>query len=196
MKKAILVAPLLFVSLGVGLVHAESAENVTKRRSDAPERVQIQEIRQERKENVEEMKSKLQTMRSNIAENHATRLSKRFEYYYSRLTNIMARFDKRLDVLKADGKDVTALKTKLEQVRAKLGEAKTAGDAAVAAFKAIDPAKFSEQKTQAQAARDQAISARKLYLEAHKLLKEALSSLKAMSKPALPASSAAVSNTN
>ena len=196
MKKAFLVAPLLLVSLSTSLVHAESAENVTKRRQDVPERVQIQEIRQERKENLEEVKTKLQTLRSDIAENHAARLSKRFEFYYSRLMNIMARFDKRLDVLKSDGKDVTALKSKLEQVRSKLAEAKTTGDAAVAAFKAIDPVKFSEQKTQAQAARDQAIAARKLYLEAHKLLKEALVSLKSLSKPALPASSAAVSNTN
>lgn len=186
MKKYILLvttAVLLFPSVAF----AQSDENVTKRRPDRPNQAEIQEIRQERMEDRQEI-------RSNVAQNHANRLERRFEFYYKRLTNIITRFERRLDILKADGKDVSAVNTKLTAVKTKLAEAKSKGDSAVAAFKAIDPAKFSEQKTQVLAARDLATEARKLFIETHTLLKDALKSLKAISKPALPAASAAVEN--
>jgi len=171
-----------------------SPDMTTKRRPDKTESVQIQEIRGERKEIREETKTKLQTMRSNIAENHANRLEKRFKFYSERLNNIISRFQTRLDLLKKDGKDPSSAQAKLDAAKAKLAEAKVKGEAAVAAFKAIDPAKFSEQKTEALAARDLATAARKLFIDTETLLKEALKSLKTISKPGLPAASAAVEN--
>jgi hypothetical protein len=173
---------ILFVlcSVFASQVKAQSDENVTKRRPDRPAQVEIQEIRQDR--------------RSNVAENHANRLERRFAFYYSRLSNIITRFEKRLDILKADGKDITAVSAKLAEVKTKLESAKAKGTEAVAAFKAIDPAKLSEQKTQIVAALDLTNSARKLFIETQTLLKDALKSLKAISKPALPAASAAVEN--
>lgn len=179
-------------------VRAESDENVTRRRPDRPAQAEIQEIRQDRmedrQERREEIQDNIQERRSNVAENHANRLERRFAFYYSRLGNIIMRFEKRLDILKADGKDITAVSIKLTEVKTKLESAKAKGAEAVAAFRAIDPAKFSEQKTEALAARDLANSARKLFVETHTLLKDALKSLKAISKPALPAASAAVQN--
>lgn len=179
MKKSFILALLIILSVP-SLALATSDENVTKRRPDRPAQAEIQEIRQERKEDREETREKVQEIRSNVAENHANRLERRFAFYYSRLSNIITRFEKRLDILKADGKDITAVSAKLTEVKTKLESAKAKGIEAVAAFKAIDPAKFSEQKTEALAARDLANSARKLFVETHTLLKDALKSLKAI----------------
>ncbi len=171
MSKAILIG-ISALLLAPTIVLAESDENVTRRR---PERaVQIQEIRQDRQE-----------FRSKVAENHANRLERRFKFYFDRLSGIIARFQTRLDTLKTNGKDVAATQTKLDGAKSKLAEAKVKGEAAVAAFRAIDPAKFSEQKTEAKAARDLADSARGLFKEVHALLKVALKSLKAISQNAL-----------
>lgn len=158
------------------LVFAQGDENVTKRR---PERaVEIQEIRQE--------------ARSSVAEAHAARLKRRFGFYTARLTNIMTRFQKRLDVLKAEGRDTAPTQTKLDLAKSKLAAAKLKGDEAVSAFAAIDPGKFPEQKDAAFAARDLAQAARVLFQETHQALKDALKELKLISKPAVPAASAAV----
>lgn len=180
MTKALLVA-LTLLFLAPTLVSAESAENVTKRRPDRPAQAEIQEIRQERQE-----------LRSKVAENHANRLERRFKFYFDRMTGIATRFQARLDTLKAAGKDVSAVQSKLDLATAKLSEAKTSGEAAVAAFRAIDPAKFSEQKEEARAARDLAQATRALFKEVHTLFKDALKSLKSISKPALPANEEAL----
>lgn len=195
MSKKILVLSLAasILVLSSSFVHAEG-ENVTKRRPDRPEAAQIQEIREVRKDARSEVKDKMQEIRSNVAENHANRLERRFKFYFDRLTNILTRFDKRVATLKSEGKNTASVETSLTAAKTKLAEAKTKGDASVAAFKAIDPAKFSEQKTAALAARDLAISARKLFMDTHSLIKDALKALKLISKPALPAASAAVKN--
>lgn len=180
--KKLLFLVLLSLILPPTLALADSDENVERRR---PERPGIQEIRTERQE-----------LRSTVAENHANRLERRFTLYYTRLSNIITRFQARLDTLKTAGKDTTAAQAKLDLAKTRLEEAKAKGDAAVAAFKAIDPAKFSEQRTQAFAARDLAMEARKLFQETHTLLKDALKELKKISKPALPAASSAVENSD
>lgn len=184
MKKSIIVA-LAILALVPGLVQAQGDENITKRRSDKA--LEIQEIRQERREERQEF-------RSNVAENHAGRLERRFGFYYTRFNNIINRFQTRLDTLKQKGKDVASVQAKLDLAKAKLAQAKTKGDAAVTAFRAIDPSKFSEQKTEALAARDLANQARDLFKQTSDLLKDALKALKTLSKPALPAASSAVEN--
>lgn len=189
MKKITPILYTLFAMLYIfaPLAKAESDENVTKRR---PERaVEIQEIRQDRRDTVRE---KVQEVRSNIAGNHASRLERRFTFYYSRLNNIITRFESRLELLAGQGKDVSVTQAKLDASKTKLEAAKAKGDEAIAAFQAIEPARFSEQKDEAFAARDLAKEARQLFKDAHTLLKDALKSLKTISKPALPASSAAV----
>jgi len=174
MKKYLLLLVTVFLFSPL-TVRAESDENVTRRRPDRPSQVEIKEIRQDR---MDEFKDNMQEGRSNVAENHANRLEKRFAFYYSRLSNIITRFQKRLDILKAEGKDITSASTKLTAVKTMLESAKTKGVESVSVFKAIDPAKFSEQKTQALAARDLANSARKLFIDTHSLLKDALKTLK------------------
>lgn len=179
MKKYLLFA-FSFILFAPTLVKAVSDENITKRRPDLPTQVEVQEIRQE--------------IQNRVAQVHANRLTKRFDFYYMRFSNIITRFQTRLDILKSNGKDTPSTQAKLELVKTKLADAKTAGDAAIATLESIDPTKFSEQKSTRLAAKDQANKAVKLFIEVHTLLKDALKSLKTLTKPALPASSAAVQN--
>lgn len=169
------------------IVFAESDENVTKRRPDNQTNVQIQEVRQDLNENRDGISNK-------VAQNHANRLKRRFQFYYDRFTNIIARFKARLAILEGQGKNITAVTAKLDLAKTKLEEAKAKGIEAVAAFVAIDPAKFSQQKTERLAARDLANAAHQLFVDTHNLLKDALKELKTISKPALPAASPAVEN--
>lgn len=171
-KNLILIFTLIFLA-NVEMVKAVSDENVTRRRPDRPAQAEIQEIRQE--------------TRNKVAENHANRLERRFGFYYDRLSQIIVRFESRLAILDNAGKNTTDSKAKLVLAKTQLSEAKVMGEVAVAAFRAIDPVKFSEQKTEIVAARDSAVSTRKLFQEAHQLLNDALKSLKLISKPALPA---------
>ena len=179
MKKHLLYTLTIFV-LVPGIVYAQSDENVIKRRPDRPAQAEIQEIRQEN--------------RNKVAENHASRLERRFGFYYDRLSKIIVRFESRLVILDSAGKNTTDAKAKLALAKTKLEAAKVAGENAISQFRAITPAKFSEQKTEVKAARDLAKSARALFKDAHALLKDALKSLKTISKPALPAASPAVQN--
>lgn len=133
-----------------------------------------------------------QEIRSKVAENHANRLERRFKFYYERLSKIIVKFQARIDYLKGKGKDTAAVQTKLDAAKAKLESAKVKGEAAVAAFRAVEPGKWEEQKPELLAAKDLAEEARGLFKDAFKLLKDALKELKNISKPALPAASPAV----
>lgn len=169
----------------LALLIAPSTLAESPRESRESRREEIQENRAERAETRQEA-------RSQVAENHASRLERRFNHYYKRLTNILERFQKRLDYLNSQDKEVGSIQAKLDTIKAKLAGAKTAGDEAIAAFKAIEPGSWEEQKSALQTARDLANKARDLYKEVHTLLKSALKDLKLISKPALPANSAAV----
>jgi vacuolar-type H+-ATPase subunit I/STV1 len=147
-----------------------------------------QEIKTEKQELKSEIKTKLEEFRSSVAELHANRLEKRFNAYYSRLSNIGSRLQARLTILKTSGKDTTSAQAKLTTALTTLGLAKTKGAEAVAAFRAIDPAKFPEQKDKAFAARDIAETARKLFKQATDELKLATKEVKALGKPAPSAS--------
>lgn len=179
MKKYFLFAltAVLFVP---SLSFAQSDENVTKRRPDSPAPIEIQAI--------------AEGVRANVAELHANRLERRFKFYYTRLNNIMIRFQTRLDLLSGEGKSTSAAQLKLNAAKAKLEEAKLKGDEAVLSFRAIAPGAVTDQKTALTAASNLATAARKLFQDTLDLLKIALRELKTISKPALPAASPAVQN--
>lgn len=173
MKKSFLFALALLV-FTPSLVLAVSDENVTKKRPDKPAQVQVQEIRQE-------LQTKREEVRNRITENHALRLTNRFTAYYQRLSNIIARFQTRLDLLTNEGKITTETQVKLDIAKAKLEAAKSSSDSAITAFFALDPL-----------AKDLAISAHDLYKETLSLLKDALKSLKTITQPTLPAAKEAL----
>lgn len=182
----ILLLAFALIILGANQVRAEEVT------SNREERVEMRkQVKQEIKEKFQE---KLQENRDKRAENHANRLERRFKFYYERMSKIMDKFQKRIDYLKDQGKNVTAVQTKLDSAVAKLEEARKKGEEAISAFRAVDPTKWEEQKTQIKAARDLAILARSLYADTKVLLKAALTELKTIVKPALPAASTAVNN--
>lgn len=175
---------LLLVILFPALAMAASDENVTKRRPDRGVQAEIQEIRQS---DVSETKIRM------IAA-HADRLEKRFSFYYDRLNKIIIRFEERLSILTKAGKNIKTIQIKLNTAKAKLLEAKLKGESVVSLFRTVDPTKLREQKVVVQGARDMTVATIKLFQESHNLLKSALKELKTISKPALPAASAAVQN--
>lgn len=175
MKKLIIISLLLTVFALP--VYAEETNSLRETRME-----NRQEIRNEIQENREEVRElrqeNRQEVRSVVAENHANRLERRFKFYYDRLSGIAARLQTRLDTLESNGKDITAALSKLTEAKTKLESAKTLGAQSVAAFRAIDPAKFEEQKTQAKAARDLANQARVAFKDALALLKAVLKEVK------------------
>ncbi len=175
MKKILLLSLLLLTVAPA--VKAEEAQNLRETRAE-----NRQEIREEVRENREEVRElrqeNRQEVRSVVAENHANRLERRFNLYYNRLSGIATRLQKRLDTLKSEGKDVGAAEAKLSEAKAKLESAKTLGAQSVAAFRAIDPAKFEEQKAEAKAARDVANQARTAFKDSLLLFKNVLKEVK------------------
>lgn len=166
MSKMFLLALALLITSPV-VIFAQSDENVIKRRPDTPVKLEVQEIRQTATK-----------IRSQVAANHATRLERRFNFYATRFEGIIARIKLRLQTLSTAGKDVSSLEVKLNTAISVLTQAKTKGAQAISAFQAIDPDRFSEQRSQALSARDLAKEARELFLETHQLLKEIILALK------------------
>lgn len=118
-----------------------------------------------------QLRDKAQETRGNVAALHASRLAKRFDFYYARFESIIARLEARVEILKNEGKDTTKVAAQIQVAQKTLESAKDKGDRAVAAFDGIDPARFSEQKAQAFIARDLAKEARELYARAHRELR-------------------------
>jgi len=176
MSKIKLILPLLSLILLAKPASATDSSPSTNRQQIRQE--VRQEIKQNVQERVEERQELRQTKRSNVAENHANRLERRFNFYYQRFNNIITRIETRISNLKTGGKDTSLVETKLTTAKSNLAAAKTKGDEAIAAFRAIDPAKFAEQKDKAFAARDLANAARQLFLQVHKDLMAVMVELK------------------
>lgn len=117
-------------------------------------------------------------IRQYVAENHARRLERRFAHYVERFEAIIARIETRLATLSGEGKDVADVQVKLHQAKSMLAQAKATGVQAVAAFKAIDPAKYEEQKDEILAARTLAEKAVKEFKDTFKLLRETIKLMK------------------
>lgn len=172
---------LLLFTLLLGLcalpVRAEETNSVRETRLE-----NRQELREQIQENRTEIKDQRlenrQEVRSVVAENHANRLERRFNYYYKRLSGIATRLQTRLNTMSSEGKDVSAAQSKLLDAKNKLESAKTSGAQAVSAFRALDPATFAEQKAEALAARDLANQARTAFKETLALLKVVLKEVK------------------
>ena len=177
----------LFMAPATFAQSPSSSASPMQRRSEERQELR-QEVKAEKKELKTQIETKLQEFRSNVAENHANRLEKRFNAYYSRLSNIGTRLQSRITELNSTGKDTANAQLKLTQALTTLESAKTKGAESVSAFRAIDPAKFSEQRDKAFAARDLAEAARKLFKQATEELKVATKEVKTLSKPVPSAS--------
>lgn len=130
--------------------------------------------------NVTGRAEKRQEHRSEVAKIHADNLEKQFNAHYTRLSELATKLQTKITTLKTAGKDTTAAQAKLDAAKVSLESAKTLGQEAIAGFKAIDPAKYEEQKTQALAARDKAKSAREAFVKALQDMKDALKAIQAL----------------
>jgi hypothetical protein len=137
-----------------------------------------------RQESSQEMRTTIQgnaqDRRTRIAENHANRLEQRFGVYYTRLANIAARLEQRIAVLKGQGKNVARAEASLTTGKAALAEAQKLSAEAVVQFRAIDPAKYAEQRPAALKARDKAQAARQTFIEAKQAFQTTIQALKAV----------------
>lgn len=143
--------------------------------------LRAEEIRANGQARQEERQENRQERRDERFENHAKRLETRFSNYSERLNALLDKIQARLNEMEQKFPDSSAIdsaQVKLDAASAKLAEAEKAGNAAVAGFKAIDPAKYEEQKAQVLVARDNAQKARQAYADALRLMKEAVQSLK------------------
>lgn len=176
-KRVFFIATAVSLSLAATPANAgiqERLENHEERMENRQERAQ--ENRENRQENRQERQENRQEKRSEIAENHGLRLEKRFGDYYTRLNTIIGKIQARIDA--STTKNTAESQAKLEEAKTKLSEAKTLADSAVSQFKALDPAKYAEQKTAAQAARDTANKARQAFVDTLKLMNESVKLLK------------------
>jgi len=137
-------------------------------------RDRIQQKMENVKERVQNRVETRQVKRDERTERHAVRLQERFDNYYERLNKIIEKVQTRLTNLSADGKDVSASQSKLDEAKSKLTLAKTLADESVALFNSIEADKFETQKTIIQSAKDKANEARKVFIEAHRLIKDAV----------------------
>jgi hypothetical protein len=165
------VTTLVFLSLATS-ASATVAERIQVRRENIAE---FQATAAAKKAERVELR---QEARSDVAEKHATRLEQHFNGYYTRLSAIILKMETRINSI--TGKDTTTAKSKLAEAKTKLEEAKILGAKAVSLFRAINPAKWSEQKAQAITARDTAESARIAFKATHALMVEAVVSLKSV----------------
>jgi len=195
MKKAYFLLPVFILLITARPIQAETQTPVDT--TNRGERIEVREARvtermgkiEEKKENrearvtdrmgkVEEKKEDRQARRSEIAENHAERLEKRFGAYTQRLTTLSEKIQTRIDAVKAQGNDTASSQEKLDSGLAALTSARSYADQSVAQFRAIDPEKFEEQKSEAQAARELADKAREGYKNALELFRSAVKELK------------------
>ncbi len=127
--------------------------------------------------------TQLREKRAEIIKLHSGRLRQRFiEIYYTKLANFAARIQKRLDVMKSNGTDISDAQAKLNQAKTDLELAKTKALDAIAAFEAINPEDFESKRDTVLAARDKANVAREAFVAVWKQLIESVKSAKASSE--------------
>ncbi len=124
----------------------------------------------------EERVESRQERRSDIAGKHADRLEQHFNNYFTRFTAIMGKIDARIAA--TTNKNTDEAKAKLTDAKAKLAFAKITGDKAVTQFRSLDPAKWPDQKAQAQEARKTADEARDAYKATLALMVDSIKVLK------------------
>jgi hypothetical protein len=137
-------------------------------------REKIQEKINSFREKTEERVDNKLNFRDQRAALHADRLQVHFDSYYERITRIIEKVQKRLDVMKNNKKDVSGAQVKLDEAKLKLEEAKKLGDDAISIFNAIKPENYEEQRSEALRARDMAQEARKAFEAVLKLVKDSI----------------------
>ncbi|MBD3250681.1 MAG: hypothetical protein GF381_03895 [Candidatus Pacebacteria bacterium] len=141
----------------------------------SPSADQVKERVRERVENAQEQAAQnRQQARERLAEIHARRLQRRFNFYYQRLTKLAEKLQTRLNQLELNPEVEQQVQEKLNQAFAYLETAQAQAETSVELFESIDPDQYQAQRQIALQARDQAMTARNNFRSALVELKEAV----------------------
>lgn len=192
MRKSILAFTLITSFVLAFPVYAEESTSLS-----GPNQTIKQNTQQVQTEITEEQKIKTQGIHSkfNVSRTaaRAIMLSKKYAFISNRFNNIISRFETRINILVKAGKqsELVNVSAKLAEAQKQLVLANTASVNVMNAFSAISTISTKGDFTNLQILIK---TANGEYKKVNTLLKVALKELKAISKPALPASSSAVNN--
>ena len=201
MKKTI--ASLLFLGLTVCLSPAYAIDDPIDDTPPAParERAQNREApiptmpdrpssSNENNSSLEEGEARIQIQQSNesmqdpmlireqaqnrVAQVHAQRVQRRFDFYNQRLTAIGDKLQNRFRALEAQGYDLSAAQEQLEQALERVELGITQARDATTQLNEVDPQQYQAQRQLALEAREQILQARISFQEAVQLFKEAV----------------------
>ncbi len=136
---------------------------------------QRQEIRDEAKAKIQE---KVSEVRTEVIAAMADRVEARFARHEERITNWIERSQKFIDKKEADGQDMTAAQTALDQTKTDLVAAVTQGDEAVAMIRALDADDWKSKTTELQAAREAVKAAHQSFVKTIQTFRQTLKSMK------------------
>lgn len=141
-------------SSGSGRVD-EVKNELIERRKENVERVSQQRERVLQKQ--EEVEEKVQEARENqiarIAQNHSARLTRRFGFYYLRLSGLIDKIQFRLDTFAAASRDVSQAQETLNQASQMLEDANQSAQEVIAEFDSLAESEGSSAELSRQAAK-------------------------------------------
>lgn len=128
---------------------------LTERRKENVERIaaQREEIIQKRQEVQERVEERRENQIAQLAQNHSARLTRRFGFYYLRLSGLIDKIQFRLDAFAAAGRDVSEAQKTLNQASQMLEEANQAAQKAIAEFESLAATEESVGDLSRQAAK-------------------------------------------
>ncbi len=109
-----------------------------------------------------------------VAQVHARRVQRRFNFYNQRLSIIANKLQSRLQALAAEGQDVSAAQEKLEEALQMIEIGMAQAQEATDQLNEVDLEQFPEQRQSALQAREQIQEARTNFLTAVELMREAV----------------------
>ncbi len=115
--------------------------------------------------------------RERILAMHVTRLKRRYQIYYQRLTAIGEKLEQRLNLLEQERQmDMTAAREQLDEALIELEQARIQGEEAIEGFESIDPEQYENQRQLAFQARDLGLQATQQFRETLRLMLNAVRS--------------------
>lgn len=142
--------------------------------NEAPDQNKRFSITQEQKPNLNQSTGSAQRVKERVQQHlvqvHATRLRRRFSFYYQRLSSLGEKLQERINLAQTEGLKTQLAQEKLNLAFTHLEAAKLKADGAVDQFETIDPNQYQLQRRLALQARDLAQDARSEF----KLAKDAM----------------------
>lgn len=169
----------IFVAIFFTFVSSAQASLFEEKQENREEWEQKQtERKEERQENRQDRQENQQERRDEITQNIADRVEERFSRHEKRLANWIERVKKHISKKEENGKDMADAQKAVVTAQASLDSAVKLGKEAVTLLQAITPEKWSEQKEDAQKAREAVKKAQVAFAQVIKDMKAVLSELK------------------